>query len=101
MMRQWQYLIIVQRTQFQLKVWAALLKIPLGSLTSYSGLANSIESPLAARAVGSAVGYNPVAYLIPCHRVIRATGLIGEYHWGTIRKTAMIGRESAGVYEDI
>ncbi len=82
-------------TPFQLKVWEALLKIPSGNLTTYSALAKSIGSPGAARAVGSAVGENPVAYLIPCHRVIRSTGVIGEYHWGSIRKTAMIGREAA------
>ena len=64
-------------------------------LTTYSGLAQSIGHPKAARAVGSAVGDNPVAYLIPCHRVIRSTGIIGEYRWGSIRKTAMIGREAA------
>jgi len=82
-------------TSFQLKVWEALLKIPAGSLMTYSGLAEIIESPRAARAVGSAVGANPVAYLIPCHRVIRATGVLGEYHWGSTLKEAMIGRESA------
>ena len=85
-------------TPFQLKVWEALLKIPAGRLTTYSGLSDSIGSPGAARATGSAVGANPVAYLIPCHRVIRSTGIIGEYHWGSIRKTAMIGRESARYY---
>jgi len=85
-------------TVFQLKVWEALLKIPYGGLTSYSGLSELIGSPGSARAVGSAVGDNPVAYLIPCHRVIRSTGIIGEYHWGSVRKTAMIGRESAQVY---
>jgi AraC family transcriptional regulator, regulatory protein of adaptative response / methylated-DNA-[protein]-cysteine methyltransferase len=85
-------------TEFQLKVWEALLKIPSGNLTTYSDLARAVSSPLAARAVGSAVGDNPVAYLIPCHRVIRATGIIGEYHWGSVRKTGMIGRESSKVF---
>jgi AraC family transcriptional regulator, regulatory protein of adaptative response / methylated-DNA-[protein]-cysteine methyltransferase len=88
-------------TPFQLKVWEALLKIPLGGLTTYSGLAKSIGSPGASRAVGSAVGDNPVAYLIPCHRVIRSTGLMGEYHWGCVRKTAIIGRESAKIYGEM
>jgi len=88
-------------TKFQLKVWEALLKIPSGRLTTYSGLAKSIGSPLAARAVGSAVADNPVAYLIPCHRVILSTGITGAYHWGGIRKSAMIGKESAEVYGEL
>ena len=82
-------------TAFQLKVWEALLKVPRGGLTTYSSLAASVGNPKAARAVGSAVGDNPVAFLIPCHRVIRSTGIIGQYHWGHYRKTAMIGWESA------
>lgn len=82
-------------TAFQLKVWEALLKVPRGGLTTYSSLASSIGNPKAARAVGSAVADNPVAFLIPCHRVIRSTGIIGQYHWGHHRKTAMIGWESA------
>lgn len=85
-------------TAFQLKVWEALLKIPSGSLTTYSGIAEVIGAKGAARAVGTAVGDNPVAYLIPCHRVIRATGIIGEYHWGSVRKKVMIAKESAEVY---
>jgi AraC family transcriptional regulator, regulatory protein of adaptative response / methylated-DNA-[protein]-cysteine methyltransferase len=85
-------------TPFQLRVWEALLKIPSGRLTTYAGLAEKTGNPKAARAVGSAVGDNPVAYLIPCHRVIRSSGIIGEYHWGSVRKTAIIGRESAKVY---
>jgi len=82
-------------TPFQLKVWEALLKIPAGNLTTYSRLANKIDSPLAHRAVGTAVGQNPVAYLIPCHRVIRSTGETGEYHWGSDRKSAILGWEAA------
>ncbi len=85
-------------TAFQLKVWEALLRIPPGSLTTYSEMANSIGSAGASRAVGSAVGANPVAFLIPCHRVIRSTGVIGEYHWRSIRKTAILGWESSAVY---
>ena len=84
-------------TPFQLKVWETLLKIPSGKLATYGGIAKEIHSPKASRAVGSAVGDNPVAYLIPCHRVIQSTGTIGEYHWGSIRKTAMIGWESAAL----
>jgi AraC family transcriptional regulator of adaptative response/methylated-DNA-[protein]-cysteine methyltransferase len=85
-------------TSFQLKVWETLLKIPMGSLASYSGIAESISQPGASRAVGSAIGDNPVAFLIPCHRVIQASGSIGEYHWGSTRKTAMIGWEAAKTF---
>lgn len=82
-------------TDFQLKVWETLLKIPQGSLSTYSAIAQAINSPGASRAVGSAVGDNPVAFLIPCHRVIKATGDLGQYHWGSQRKTAIIGWEAA------
>ena len=82
-------------TDFQLKVWQSLLKIPMGQLATYGELAQAIEQPKAARAVGSAIGRNPVAFLIPCHRVIQSTGLLGGYEWGTLRKTAMIGWEGA------
>lgn len=85
-------------TAFQMKVWEALLKIPAGRLATYSSVAASIGNPKASRAVGSAVGDNPVAYLIPCHRVIRATGVLGDYHWGTTRKAAIIGWESGKTY---
>ncbi|HVX49711.1 MAG TPA: methylated-DNA--[protein]-cysteine S-methyltransferase [Chitinophagaceae bacterium] len=82
-------------TVFQLKVWEALLRIPAGKVSTYSAIAGQLQSPNASRAVGSAVGANPVAYLIPCHRVIRATGVIGGYHWGSTRKTAILGWEAA------
>jgi len=82
-------------TPFQIKVWEALLKIPMGDVSTYSGIANTINNPNASRAVGTAIGDNPVAFLIPCHRVIRSTGEFGQYHWGSIRKTAMIGWEAA------
>ncbi len=82
-------------TDFQLKVWETLLKIPMGSLTTYKDIAGQLGNPQASRAVGSAVGDNPVAFLIPCHRVIQSTGIIGQYHWGATRKTAMIGWEAA------
>lgn len=85
----------VQGTDFQLKVWEALLKIPTGNLTTYSSVAKQIDNPKAARAVGTALARNPVAYLIPCHRVIKKVGDIGEYRWGSIRKTALIGWEAA------
>jgi AraC family transcriptional regulator of adaptative response/methylated-DNA-[protein]-cysteine methyltransferase len=82
-------------TNFQLKVWQALLTIPSGRLANYGDLAVKIGAPGAGRAVGSAVGRNPIAYLIPCHRVIRSLGVIGDYRWGRERKQAMIAREAA------
>jgi AraC family transcriptional regulator of adaptative response/methylated-DNA-[protein]-cysteine methyltransferase len=82
-------------TSFQLKVWEALLKIPTGGLTTYGSLAASLGQPGAARAVGSAVGDNPVAFLIPCHRVIQRSGALGGYAWGPARKGAMLGWEAA------
>lgn len=82
-------------TNFQIKVWETLLKIQMGQLTTYGNIARQIESPNASRAVGTAIGDNPVAFLIPCHRVIQSTGTFGGYHWGSNRKTAMIGWEAA------
>jgi AraC family transcriptional regulator of adaptative response/methylated-DNA-[protein]-cysteine methyltransferase len=84
----------IKGTPFQLKVWEALLKIPMGTLSTYSAVAAGIKQPKASRAVGTAVGDNPVAFLIPCHRVIQASGVFGNYHWGSTRKTAMIGWEA-------
>lgn len=81
-------------TDFQLKVWEALLRIPYGKLVSYGDLATTLGKPLASRAVGTAIGNNPVAYLIPCHRVIQATGSFGGYKWDMLRKKAMIGWEN-------
>lgn len=82
-------------TDFQLKVWEALLSIPPGQVSSYGELASLIGRPTACRAVGSAVGDNPVSLLIPCHRVIQSTGAIGGYHWGPDRKAALLGWEAA------
>jgi AraC family transcriptional regulator, regulatory protein of adaptative response / methylated-DNA-[protein]-cysteine methyltransferase len=82
-------------TDFQLKVWQALLKIPMGELSTYGKIADQINNAAASRAVGTAVGDNPVAYLIPCHRVIQSTGALGGYMWGTARKAAIIGWEAA------
>lgn len=82
-------------TPFQLKVWESLLKIPLGALVTYGTIANNIEKPSAARAVGTAIGSNPIAFLIPCHRVIQNTGRFGGYMWGETRKSAIIGWEAA------
>ncbi len=80
-------------TDFQLKVWQTLLKIPMGHLTSYGSIAQKIENPNSFRAIGTAIGKNPVAFLIPCHRVIQATGSFGGYMWGKARKIAIIGWE--------
>ncbi|MBL8063176.1 MAG: methylated-DNA--[protein]-cysteine S-methyltransferase [Anaerolineales bacterium] len=80
-------------TNFQIKVWEALLNIPMGALTTYEFIATQIGNPRAVRAVGSAVGNNPVAYLIPCHRVIRKTGEFGNYLYGSARKKAILARE--------
>ncbi|QHS57056.1 methylated-DNA--[protein]-cysteine S-methyltransferase [Mucilaginibacter sp. 14171R-50] len=95
----WQHLdeikLHLKGTDFQIKVWEALLKVPAGGLTTYAALAVKSGSINASRAVGSAVASNPVAFLIPCHRVIRSTGEIGQYHWGATRKNAIIGWEAA------
>lgn len=85
-------------TDFQLKVWQTLLKIPLGQLSTYRTIAAQIENPKASRAVGTAIGSNPVAFLIPCHRVIQSTGVFGGYMWGGTRKTAIIGWEAAKIF---
>lgn len=88
-------------TSFQLKVWETLLTIPFGGLATYGDISQKIKSPKAARAVGSAIAKNPVAFLIPCHRVIQSTGLFGGYMWGEKRKTAIIGWEAVrGVIND-
>jgi len=85
--------VFVRGTQFQLRVWRALIRVPSGSLTTYGRLAETIGQSQAARAVGSAVGANPIAFIIPCHRVIRETGALGHYHWDPIRKRAIVGWE--------
>ncbi len=87
--------LLLKGTNFQIKVWEALLSIPAGSLTSYQDLARAIGKPTASRAVGIAVGANPIAYLIPCHRVIRSTGAFGNYRYGTVRKKAILLWEQA------
>jgi AraC family transcriptional regulator of adaptative response/methylated-DNA-[protein]-cysteine methyltransferase len=80
---------------FQIKVWEALLAIPSGHVTTYSDIATAVGHPKATRAVGTAVGRNPVSYLIPCHRVLRKSGGLGGYHWGLCVKRAMLGWEAA------
>lgn len=87
--------VLVKGTNFQVKVWNALLEVPYGTVSTYQSIARHIEEPNALQAVGSAVGANPIAYLIPCHRIIRKNLIIGEYHWGTERKKAMLGWEMA------
>jgi AraC family transcriptional regulator of adaptative response/methylated-DNA-[protein]-cysteine methyltransferase len=87
--------ILLRGTEFQIKVWEALLKIPAGFVQSYQDVAKTIQKPSASRAVGNAVGQNAIAYLIPCHRVIRETGVLGDYRWGSFRKKAMLGWEEA------
>jgi len=82
-------------TPFQLKVWESLLKIHMGKLATYGGIAKNIDNPNASRAVGTAIGSNPIAFLIPCHRVIQSTGNVGGYMWGATRKSAIIGWEAS------
>ncbi len=84
----------VRGTPFQLKVWRALVRIPDGAVVSYSRLADQIGDPRASRAVGTACGSNQIAYLIPCHRVIRETGIVKGYRWGDTRKRALLAWES-------
>jgi AraC family transcriptional regulator of adaptative response/methylated-DNA-[protein]-cysteine methyltransferase len=85
-------------TDFQLKVWESLLTIPMGKLSTYGSLAEKIGNPKASRAVGTAIGSNPVAFLIPCHRVIQSTGHLGGYRWGGERKQMIVGWEGSHIY---
>lgn len=86
--------LFLKGSRFQLKVWEALLKVPFGTVTSYQQLAKAVDSN-AVRAVGSAIANNPIGYLIPCHRVIRSEGIIGQYHWKPERKAAIIAWEKS------
>lgn len=90
----------LKATSFQLKVWETLLKIPMGNLYSYGNVADKIGNRNASRAVGTAIGSNPVAFLIPCHRVIQSSGLFGGYMWGSTRKACLIGWEAAKTNPD-
>jgi AraC family transcriptional regulator of adaptative response/methylated-DNA-[protein]-cysteine methyltransferase len=92
--------LLVTGTNFQINVWKALLRIPPGALVSFGQLAAALGHPRSARAVGNAVARNPVGFLIPCHRVIRDNGCIGDYHWGVIRKYALHAWESAALDRD-
>jgi len=93
--------LFLKGTDFQIKVWKELLKIPFGKLSTYGSISKKIKNPKANRAVGSAVGHNPIAYFIPCHRVIQSSGAFGKYHWGTARKKAIhdweVSKESAEI----
>jgi AraC family transcriptional regulator of adaptative response/methylated-DNA-[protein]-cysteine methyltransferase len=89
--------VVVKGTNFQVKVWEALVRIPTGCAASYEEIAAEVGSPKAVRAVGNAVANNPVAFLIPCHRVIRKTGVFGNYRWGSTRKRAILAWEAARV----
>lgn len=88
----------LKATPFQLKVWQSLLQIPFGHVSTYGAIAGNIENEKASRAVGTAIGSNPVAFLIPCHRVIRTSGVIGDYRWGSHRKTAILSWEAAKMH---
>ena len=86
-------------TAFQQSVWQALLAIPTGGTTSYAELGRRLGRPQAARAVGAAVGRNPISFVVPCHRVLRGDGTLGGYHWGLTRKRALIGWETGRMRE--
>ena len=87
--------LILKGTPFQLNVWQALLRIPAGRAVTYGDVAHAIGAPKAVRAVGTAIGRNPISYLIPCHRVLRTSAALGGYHWGLARKRAILAHESA------
>ncbi|MGB6538426.1 MAG: bifunctional helix-turn-helix domain-containing protein/methylated-DNA--[protein]-cysteine S-methyltransferase [Xanthobacteraceae bacterium] len=89
--------IVLIGTDWEVRVWEALLEIPMGRLATYSGIANKLASPKAARAVGAAVGKNPVSFVVPCHRVVGMAGDLTGYHWGITRKRAMLGWEAGQV----
>ncbi len=84
-------------TDFEVRVWEALLRIPMGRAVTYADIARHLGQPTAARAVGSAVGRNPISFVVPCHRVMRGDGNLGGYHWGLTRKRALIGWETGRV----
>ena len=86
--------LFLKGTNFQIRVWEALLRVPAGRAVTYEDIAHSIGHPTAVRAVGAAVGRNPIAFLIPCHRVLRKSGVFGEYHWGATRKKALLAWEA-------
>ena len=89
--------VVLIGTDWEVRVWEALLKIPMGKVATYSGIAGKVCAPAAARAVGAAVGKNPVSFVVPCHRVIGKAGALTGYHWGITRKQAMLGWEAGRV----
>jgi AraC family transcriptional regulator of adaptative response/methylated-DNA-[protein]-cysteine methyltransferase len=89
--------VVLIGTDFEVRVWETLLKIPMGRAVCYSDIANSIASPKASRAVGAAVGKNPISFVVPCHRALGKSGALTGYHWGITRKQAMIGWEAGQV----
>jgi AraC family transcriptional regulator, regulatory protein of adaptative response / methylated-DNA-[protein]-cysteine methyltransferase len=89
--------VVLIGTDWEVRVWEALLKIPMGKLTTYSNIAGKVRSPAAARAVGAAVGKNPICFVVPCHRVVGKSGELTGYHWGLTRKRAMLGWEAGQV----
>jgi AraC family transcriptional regulator, regulatory protein of adaptative response / methylated-DNA-[protein]-cysteine methyltransferase len=89
--------VVLIGTDFEVRVWDALLKVPMGQLTSYSEIAAKVCTPAAARAVGAAVGRNPICFVVPCHRVVGKNGSLTGYHWGLTRKRAMLGWEAGKV----
>jgi len=89
-------MLYVKGTEFQIKVWEALLKIPTGKLSTYGKIAKSVGSPNAQRAVGTAIGRNPILYIIPCHRVITQSGKMGGFYWGVKKKIELLNVENAG-----
>ena len=86
--------VVLIGTDFEVRVWETLLRIPMGRATTYSDIAGNIGTPKAARAVGAAVGKNPICFVVPCHRVIGKSGELTGYHWGLTRKRAMLGWEA-------
>jgi len=89
--------VVLIGTDFQVRVWESLLKIPLGKAVTYSDLARDIGQPTASRAVGAAVGRNPISFVVPCHRALGKSGALTGYHWGLTRKRAMLGWEAAQI----
>ena len=89
--------VILIGTDWEVRVWEALLKIPMGKVATYSAIAGKVRTPAAARAVGAAVGKNPICFVVPCHRVIGKSGELTGYHWGITRKRAMLGWEAGRV----
>ena len=89
--------VVLIGTDFEIRVWETLLRVPLGHATTYSGIAREIGRPTAARAVGAAVGKNPISFVVPCHRVLGRSGALTGYHWGLTRKQAMLGWETGQI----